>query len=163
MTTSKASLKNTYSTSSIKNIYAAIEKTLEDHHARSFTFEYARDDSKRRIGISFKLEIQGRELSFSMPVHIENVEKIFLEQKRASSARWVAELSQADTDQSYRAAWANLRDWLASQFAMVSIGMARTEEIFLPYLMNEQGRTFFEVMQERRFLLPSPQTQIAEE
>ncbi|SRR5260370_23810934 len=154
-------LKNTYSTST--NTFNAIEKTLREHKARSIMFDYAHDDSGHIIAMSFVLEVKKKMLSFRMPARIEQVEQIFLKRKKESSSRWVSELTNTEKEQAYRTAWACIRDWLSAQFALADIGAVEVEEIFLPYLVNAQGQTFYEVMQERQFLLEAPRTIVEEE
>jgi hypothetical protein len=39
--------------------------------------------------------------------------------------------------------------------ALLEIGMAKMEEIFLPYMLDPHGRTLFERMEQRGFLLES--------
>lgn len=153
-------LRNAYSTST--NTFNAIEKTLREHKARSIMFDYAHDDSGHIIAMSFVLEVQGRLLSFRMPARIGNVEKIFLKRKQQTSSRWVSSLTAAEKEQCYRTAWATLRDWLGVQFALVDIGAIETEEVFLPYLLNQQGQTFYEVMREQQFMLPERKMSIEE-
>jgi hypothetical protein len=140
-------LKNTYSTST--RVFDDIQQTLRDHKARSCTLDY---DGKSKVsGISFVLDIQGRLLQFRLPARYENVEKLFVRQKRRK-------LTEAEIDQAYRTAWANIRDWLAAQMALIETEMVSMEEVFLPYLLDDQSKmTYFEALQARQFALPSPQ------
>ena len=62
-------------------------------------------------------------------------------------------------DQAYRVAWRNILDWVQAQMALLEIGMAKMEEIFLPYMLDRKGRTFFERMEQRGFLLDSGKVQ----
>jgi hypothetical protein len=39
--------------------------------------------------------------------------------------------------------------------ALLEIGMAKIEEVFLPYMQDREGVTFFERMEQRGFLLDS--------
>jgi hypothetical protein len=39
--------------------------------------------------------------------------------------------------------------------ALLEIGMAKMEEVFLPYMQDRQGVTFFERMEKQDFLLES--------
>jgi hypothetical protein len=61
--------------------------------------------------------------------------------------------------QAYRVAWRNILDWVQAQMALLEIGMAKMEEIFLPYMLDAQGRTLFERMEQRGFLLDSGKRQ----
>ncbi len=43
--------------------------------------------------------------------------------------------------------------------ALLEIGMAKMEEVFLPYMQDREGLTFFERMEQRGFLLESGKSQ----
>ena len=43
--------------------------------------------------------------------------------------------------------------------ALLEIGMAKMEEVFLPYMLDRQGVTFFERMEQQGFLLDSGKRQ----
>ena len=53
----------------------------------------------------------------------------------------------------YRTAWANIRDWVTAQMALIDTEMVRIEQVFLPYMVNKQGQTYFDVLKEKQFLL----------
>jgi hypothetical protein len=59
------------------------------------------------------------------------------------------------SDQAYRVAWRNILDWVQAQMALLEIGMAKMEEVFLPYMQDRQGVTFYERMEKQNFLLES--------
>lgn len=153
MTQRKAtpSLKNTYSQS--KRVFEDIQKILRDHAAKSVTLDY--DATQRVSAISFSLEIGGQILHFRMPARYENVEKIFSRQKGRR-------LTDVERDQAYRTAWANLRDWIGAQFALIETDMVETVEVFLPYMLNQAGETYFQTLKQQHFLLES-KTRIIEE
>ena len=142
--TQRPRLKNTNSTS--RNTFDAIQKTLISHKAKQVIFDY---DHERIVAISFSIEVNGVLCAFRLPARIGNVEKILYPGRRT--------LTTTQKDQAYRTAWANIRDWIASQMAMIDTGMVQPEEVFLPYLIGQSGQTLFETMVERQFLLPSPQ------
>jgi len=58
------------------------------------------------------------------------------------------------TDQARRTAWANIRDWLDAQMALIETEQVKLEEIFLPYMTDRSGKTLFEYMQENDFKMP---------
>ncbi|MDE2107426.1 MAG: hypothetical protein KGL39_60075 [Patescibacteria group bacterium] len=137
-----ATLKNSQSTS--KNTFDAIQKTLATHNAKQITFDY---DGGRIVAIAFSIEVNGILLPFRLPARIQNVEKIMYGKNGNT-------LTTAQKEQAYRTAWANIRDWIAAQMAMIDTGMVKPEEIFLPYLISPQtGQTFYETMAEQKFLL----------
>lgn len=137
-------LKNASSTASLPRIFEAIQKALVSHKAKYVTYGY---ENERITSVEFVIDINGREYPFRLPARIENVQKIMYPGRRF--------LSETQKTQIYRTAWANIRDWIGAQMAMIDTGMVRPEEIFLPYMVANDGRTFFEVMNENQFLLPS--------
>jgi hypothetical protein len=52
-------------------------------------------------------------------------------------------------------AWRNILAWVQAQMALLAIGMAKMEEICLPYIMDTQGHTLIERREQRGFLLDS--------
>lgn len=55
--------------------------------------------------------------------------------------------------QAERVAWRILKDWVEAQMALLDIEMVRFEEIFLPYIETKNGRTVYERLEEKQFLL----------
>lgn len=130
-------------TSNTTNTFDKIQKVLASHKARRMMFEY---DSQGRIGaLSFSMELNGKEIGFKLPAKVENVEAIF---KREGYR-----LDEKTLQQAYRTAWANIRDWLDSQMALVDTEQVKFEEVFLPYMVANDGRTFFEKIRDNQFLL----------
>ena len=56
-------------------------------------------------------------------------------------------------DQPYRTAWATIRDWVDSQMALLDWEMVKIEEIFLPYAVGREGKTYFEQFEQGKLLL----------
>jgi len=137
-------IKNAQSVMSISKIFDIIKKTLVTHKARHITESY--DDNGRINAIEFVLLINGLEYPFRLPARVQAVEKILYTN---------VFLSKTQKEQAYRVAWANIRDWIAAQCALIDTQMVKPEEIFLPYMIARDGRTFYEVMNERQFLLPA--------
>lgn len=135
-------LKNATSTST--QTFDVIQKTLATHKARRITFDY--DEKGKVTAVEFFLEIKGEMFPFRLPARIKNVEKIMYGS---------VSLSESQKAQAYRTAWANVRDWISAQCAMIDTGMVEAQEVFLPYLIGNQGHTFYEEMVSHQFLLPS--------
>jgi hypothetical protein len=135
-------LKNYASTSALPNIFSAIEKTLVEHKAKSIVRDY--NDQGRIKSISFVVDTNKGSIGVRLPARFDQVEKIFQEQ----GIRYKEE-------QPYRTAWATIRDWVDSQMALIDWEMVKLEEVFLPYAVNKDGRTYFEVIEDRGFSLES--------
>lgn len=140
-------IKNAGSVMALPKIFDIIKKTLISHKARHITESYY-DETGRISAIEFILLINGQEIAFRLPARVENIEKILYPN---TQARW---LSKTQKEQAYRVAWANIRDWITSQCALIDTSMVKAEEVFLPYMLSDRGRTFYEVIRDREFLLP---------
>lgn len=134
-----------------------IQKCLIEHKAQQIMFEYTYDGKIKSLNFSLKIGemIHG----FRLPARVENVEAIFLQVKK-KKIKWEydrqrAKLSDEDKQQAYRTAWANIRDWLTSQMALIDTEQVKIEEVFLPYAIGRDGRTYFEHIQSKNYLLSS--------
>jgi len=94
----------------------------------------------------FIIPVLSGELPIRLPARVEQV-KQKLYGKRAV-------YTPAMEEQARRTAWANIRDWLDAQMALIETGQVRLEEVLLPYLTDTSGKTLFEYMQNRQFRLP---------
>lgn len=135
-------LKNYTSLSSLPNIFNAIEKTLATHGAKQVTRDYNSDG--RIVSISFVVTTIRGDIGIRLPARFDRVEKIFEEQ----GIRFKPE-------QPYRTAWATIRDWVDAQMALIDWEMVKPEEVFLPYAIAQDGRTYFEVVEDKGFQLES--------
>ena len=135
-------LKNYRSGMPIQRIFESLSQMLVAHGARRITYEYGADG--RASGLSFAIETPRGVLPIRLPARVEKVGKV-MERQRAEGWR--------HPEQHYRTAWKNIHDWIAAQMALLETEMVRLEEIFLPYLVDRTGRTFFESMEQKGFLL----------
>ncbi len=88
------------------------------------------------------------------------------EERDASNKRRLP-LNRVTVEHAERVGWRILRDWLKAQLALIHIGLASLEEVFLPYQLIETTgghgqQTFFDAWQHHR-ALPSPQPSPPEE
>lgn len=136
-------------TSNTTNTFDKIQKVLAQHKAKRMMFEY--DNQGRIDALSFSIEIDGREVGFKLPAKVKNVEQIF---KREG-----IRLDEKGLQQAYRTAWANIRDWLDAQMALIDTEQVQIEEVFLPYAVSRDGRTYFETIKDNQYLLGEPPTE----
>lgn len=133
-------LSNYQSRSPMPNIFADIQKTLVEHGAKQVVFDYG--DVGKIVGITFTIETQAGPMTIRLPAMFDRVQAIFDKQ----GLRY-------KPDQPYRTAWATLRDWVKAQMALIDWQMVKLEQVFLPYAVGRDGRTYFEILQSRGFLL----------
>jgi hypothetical protein len=53
----------------------------------------------------------------------------------------------------YRVAWRNIEDWIAAQMTVIELGMVKLEDVFLPYMTDQNGITYFDKLEKKGFLL----------
>lgn len=56
-------------------------------------------------------------------------------------------------DQAERTAWRCLKDWVEAQMALIEIGMVSIDQVFLPYVINKEGKTLYAYAKEHRLFL----------
>jgi len=136
-------------TSNSKQTFDIIQKTLASHGAKQVFFDY--DSNGQVKALAFSLEIQGKLFAFKLPARVDKVEKLF--QKKDRWGDLIA-LSEDQKAQAYRTAWANIRDWITSQMALIETEQVKMEEVFLPYMYINKEQTLFEQMDNNQMLLP---------
>ncbi len=135
-------IKNYRSEMPIGKIFDSIAQMLVSHGARQLIFEY-RNDGKA-VGLTFIIETPRGSIPIKLPARIERVAKV-MEDQRADGWRNPAQV--------YRTAWKNIHDWIDAQMALLETEMAQLQEVFLPYMVDRSGKTFFEHMEDKGFML----------
>lgn len=115
--------------------------------ARHIAMDY--DENQAISGMHFVLLVAGQAHPFKMPVRTEPVFKILNGRRRSSWER--ANNADRDHAQAERVAWRQLLRWVMAQLAMVDAGMAAAREVFLPYLVDQEGKTVYELFEASRF------------
>lgn len=88
-------------------------------------------------------------IPIQLPVNVEAVQQI-LKKMREQKVRANIDYSQ---EQAARVAWRCLKSWVEAQMALIQIGMATMDQVFLPYVLNGDGKTLYEVARDSKFLL----------
>ncbi len=150
-------LKNYTSQASMDGIFGAIQQALAAHKARKIQLEF--DDEGNATSIQFVLVLHGVNYTFRLPARFENVRKLVAESYR-NSGKGIS--GDRLDEQAYRTAWANIRDWVSAQMAIIDSGMVKMEEVFMPYLLVEENMTMFEVFEQQKALPPAGSTIVQE-
>ena len=147
--TTSAPLKNYLSESSMSNIMEAIRRSLAEGGARRISFDY--DELGKANEITFKLPVGPQLATFRLPARMEAIGPLLKESYRIAGRS--CPTGDAFTEQVERVAWANIRDWLSAQIALIRAAMVKPEEIFFPYLLDGE-QTYFERFEQQFALLP---------
>jgi hypothetical protein len=127
----------------VSRTISEIQEILRRHGAKSISFLY--DDTSEVNGLEFVVDVSGKAFPFRLPANIKAVQRL-MEERHLRGYR--------DEKQPARVAWRILKDWIEAQMAIIDSSMVSLEEVFLPYMLAKGNMTFFELLQERGFLLP---------
>lgn len=120
-----------------------IQGILAEHGARAIMMQY---DCGRVSALAFQVDGPAGPLSIQLPINLQSILKV-MERDRLQR-RYLTE------DHAYRVSWRIMKDWLEAQMALLKTEMVRMEQIFLPYVMNRDGKTVYEIMAKMNFELP---------
>jgi hypothetical protein len=134
-------IKNAYTTSPLENIVRDIQKVLVTHNAQKIMYDY---ENGVIVGLSFGIKIGEKIAGVKLPARIAECERILRQEGLYNPTK---------KDHALRVAWANIRDWVDAQMAMIDLDMVKMEEVFLPYVMDG-NRTVYEIYQEKFISLP---------
>ncbi len=145
-------IKNYTTTVTSEKTIGEIEALLARKGASKIMKEY--DPTGEVSALCFMLRMGDSELPFSLPMREESIYKLLEQQCKKGSIR----RSFVTRAQAKRIGWRILKDWVDAQLALVEIGMAQMDEVFMPYLYSAQRRqTLYEISAGRKFqnLLPA--------
>ena len=137
-------IKNYTSTQNPLKTASEIESLLILNGAKSIQ----KDISGGKItAIKFLVDTAIGEVPISLPVRVSAAYEILKQQKKKNPR------IKADPEQAERTAWKCLKDWVDAQMALIQLGLANMDEVFMPYITDRNGNTLYEIAKERRFLL----------
>jgi hypothetical protein len=147
-------IKNYTSDKPIDRIFSELQQTLGSHGAKQISYDYS-DDGKVE-GLRFVIKVNNHFIPIKLPARVEKAQAVLKKQwDEGVISHKRGKENTYGYDQAYRVAWRNILDWVQAQMALLEIGMAKMEEVFLPYMQDRQGVTFFERMEKQDFLLES--------
>ena len=118
----------------------AIQGQLVRHGARKIMQDY--DENGRISSLSFLVDTPSGPRGIRLPANVDAVHTVLIRQK-----------VKCDREQAERVAWRIIKDWVEAQMAILESEMVQIDEIFLPYMVNNAGRTLFEAYRENAGLL----------
>lgn len=148
-------IRNYTSDQSVSKSTQIIQDILVGHKAKQIMYEYGQNGNV--TGLGFVIDTAKGTIPIKLPARIEKVEAIFLKAKKDANpySYRSRELTPVQKQQTINTAWKNLADWVDMQMTMLDLDLVKMEEIFLPYMTNNKGQTFFEVMENKGFQLES--------
>lgn len=118
-----------------------IQGALAKAGAQKIMVDYA--DGKP-TGVTFALYRENFGLQgFTLPAAVDGTLRVFSRQN-----------VKPDREQAERTAWRNIRDWVLAQMALIESCDVPIDEVFLPYLINKEGQTLYQIYSTGQLLLP---------
>lgn len=146
-------LLNYTTTIDVHKTLGEIQAMLARARATSITIEY---EAGEPSAVSFVAVTPVGALPFRLPMNRDAILKVLTRQRdagRIRSARFVTR------EQAARVGWRIIKDWLAAQIALLETSMVSLDEIFLPYLVHESGKTLYEAFRDQQLALPTASTE----
>jgi hypothetical protein len=94
-------------------------------------------------GMTFAVITEYGPRTFSLPIRVNGVSEAML-------ADHSVPRSLLGEKQASRVAWRIARDWLRSQLALIDAGLAALDEVMLPYMLADSGKTMYELMKNQQ-------------
>lgn len=137
-------IKNYTTTISVNKTIGEIQGILSKHGATAIMTEY---DNGNVTGLSFKIMTPRGELGIRLPSNTDRVLQVLKNQKKNNT-------KVKDTfEQANKVAWRIIKDWVDAQMAILETEMVEMEQIFLPYVLNNKGKTLYQEFKENQLLL----------
>ena len=108
-----------------------IQGTLARHGATKIMIDY---DNGKPQAIAFGIDTPAGRRGFRLPAAVDGTLRVFAAQK-----------IKADREQAEMTAWRNVRDWVLAQMALIESCDVPMQQIFLPYMADDRGRTVYEL------------------
>ena len=141
-------IKNYTTDVPVNKTVSEIHQLLADHGAKRILFDYGNDS--KVTAISFTIDTPQGEQAVRLPANTDMVREVLRRQKRNPRSRVQIDDSQ---EQAERVAWRIVKDWLAAQLAILETEMVTVQQVFLPYFLDRQGRTLYEVYSSGALML----------
>lgn len=114
-----------------------IQQLLAKHGAKRIVIENNIENGNP-IALGFQVDWNGKEHGFSLPCNFVGVLNAMKKSKVPNNL--------CNENQALRVGWRIIKDWTEAQMALKEADIASLPEIFLPYIVTENGETLFHRM-----------------
>lgn len=137
-------IKNYTTTINANKTIGEIQELLSKHGANAIMTEY---NNGEVIGLSFKIMTPRGEMGVRLPANTDRVLQVLRNQRKKNN-------QVKDTmEQATKTAWRIIKDWIDAQMAILETEMVEIEEIFLPYMINNDGQTLYQAFKNNQLML----------
>lgn len=118
-----------------------IQGILAAHGAKKILIDF---DNGHVMGINFFIDTAFGMRAFSLPARVDAV-----------AAALAKQGCKCDPQHAENVAWRILKDWIVAQMAFIESEQAALGEIFLPYMVNQNGDTLYNMLSNGQLALPN--------
>jgi hypothetical protein len=123
-----------------------ITSILAKHGARTIVTEY--DDAGLLRALSFVVITPKGDAEIRLPADPNAVLRVLEKQNRLGKVP----RPFVNKPQAVRVAWRIIKDWVEAQMSILETEMVKMEQIFLPYVVTNNGLTLFEAYESKNLL-----------
>jgi len=143
-------IKNYTTNVPVNKTVSEIHLILADHGAKRILFDYGSDS--KVTAITFVIDTPTGEQAVRLPANAERVRAVLHQQRNNQTTRNRSQIDDGQ-EQAERVAWRIIKDWLDAQLAILETEMVTVQQVFLPYFIDRQGRTLYEVYSSGALML----------
>lgn len=121
---------------------AEVQAILARAGAMGVATEY---DQGHPIAVAFRAMTPFGPREFVLPIHREKVLAVLKRQR--------VQPKYLTLEQAERVAWRIVKDWIEAQVAIIQTEMVTIDQVMLPYMRTEDGRTVFQRYQQNQLLI----------
>ena len=136
-------IKNYTTTINVNKTIEEIQGILSKHGATAIMTEY---NNGNVTGLSFKIMTPRGELGIRLPSNTDRVLQVLKKQKKNNTK------VKNTFEQANKVAWRIIKDWIDAQMAILETEMVEMEEIFLPYMINNDGQTLYQAFKNNQLM-----------
>lgn len=143
MSTVNKPLLNYSTTVPVTKTVAEVHALLAKAGAKTVASTYADGEVS---GVSFVLGTPAGDCGYVLPVKVHQVLNVLAKQERQRllDSRNRPKGGYGSGQHAARVAWRIAKDWLEAQLALVQAELATTDQVMLPYLVTDDGRTLYQ-------------------
>lgn len=131
-----------YSTSiEASKTVSEIHKILATHGARSILTNYTSDGVIESL--SFMINTLDGDRGVKLPINPDAILKVMNKSNKIPR-------TFRTRPQAIRIAWRIIKDWIEAQMALLETEMVQIDQVFLSYIEADNGKTVFQLYQERQ-------------
>lgn len=118
-----------------------IQALLATHGAKKILIDF---DNGHIVGINFFIDTSFGMRAFSLPARVDGV-----------AAALAKQGCKCEPQHAENVAWRIVKDWIAAQMAFIESEQAALDEVFLPYMVNQNGETLYKMLSNGQLALPN--------